>query len=157
MDGNNQDDLVYVICSRPYRSPIVYVLYHSAEQLNSCPEQLLNCVCVCVNMCRGWRLSSDVIPRATLATLFGKKILSLAWNSVCQFSSIGCPVTRLSLFPSWWFVCFVILIILLLYTWALGLSVCLCTMCMHCLQRPEEGFRSRGTEITEACDSPCGW
>lgn len=54
-----------------------------------------------------------------------------------------------SLFPYQWFVHSVVLIILLFYVWPFGTHICLCTLCMHCPQRPEEGFRSHGTEITE--------
>jgi hypothetical protein len=36
------------------------------------------------------------------------------------------------------------------------LSVCLCTPCTWCLQRPEEGAVSYWTGVTEGCESPCG-
>lgn len=36
------------------------------------------------------------------------------------------------------------------------LQVCLCTTCMQCLQRPEEGIKSPGPRVIDNCGLPCG-
>ena len=36
-----------------------------------------------------------------------------------------------------------------------GLNVCLCTTCMQCPQRPEEGSKSLGTGVIGSCEPPC--
>jgi hypothetical protein len=36
------------------------------------------------------------------------------------------------------------------------LHVWLCTTCMQCLQKPEGGARSLGTEVTDSCELPSG-
>ena len=37
------------------------------------------------------------------------------------------------------------------------MHVCLCSMCMKCPQRPEEGARFPETVVTDGCGRPCGW
>lgn len=37
------------------------------------------------------------------------------------------------------------------------LHVCLCIVCMQCLQSPAKGVRSPGTGLTNECDLPCGY
>lgn len=34
------------------------------------------------------------------------------------------------------------------------LSICLCTLCIQYPQRPEEGIRSHGIQITDGCEPP---
>ena len=34
--------------------------------------------------------------------------------------------------------------------------MCMCTMCMQYLRKPEEGTRSSGTGVTDGCESLCG-
>lgn len=36
------------------------------------------------------------------------------------------------------------------------LDICLCTMCVHCHRRPEEGFGSPGTGVIEGCEPHMG-
>lgn len=54
-----------------------------------------------------------------------------------------------------YFTCFVkiwFIICILMFS----LNTCLCTKCVHCLHRPEEGVRSFGTGATESYEPPHG-
>ena len=37
------------------------------------------------------------------------------------------------------------------------LLVCVCTVCMQCLQRPDENGGSSETVVTDDCELPCGF
>jgi hypothetical protein len=40
--------------------------------------------------------------------------------------------------------------------WMFYLNVCLCTTCVQCSQRPEEGMGSPGIIVKTNCELPCG-
>lgn len=44
-----------------------------------------------------------------------------------------------------------------LFVWVFGLHVCKCTLCVWCLQRPQEGTLSPETGVTGGCKLPCEW
>ena len=41
--------------------------------------------------------------------------------------------------------------------WVFCLHVSLCTLCIQCLQRPQEGFETLGTGVTDGCELPHGY
>ena len=69
----------------------------------------------------------------------------LFWNGLMFCYFIVCLF--IDCFPSF---------LIFLCVWLFCLHVCMCTTCMQCLWRPEEGSRFPGTGITSGCEPPCG-
>lgn len=70
----------------------------------------------------------------------------------CVFICVvyNCLQRILNLFPCVFFVLKIDLF--LFYMHGYFASVCLCTLCVQCSQKPEEGVKSSGTGVTDGCE-----